>query len=187
VKLARTLIVPATLAALAAAPLAPRAGAAGVPSCAAAQVSASFGGQGATQSLLGSVIVTNRAAAACLLSGRPVITFAGGPPHEVLREQATKPALEDPVERYSATIVLAPRHSASVLFQWFNWCDPQSKAPPTSAAAGGRRPSQVLVTLRPGAPAIVATVAQLRTMYLPVCGDPGAPSTISVSLWTPGR
>ncbi len=181
------LVATAALATLAAAWLAPRAGATGVPSCMPAQLSASFGGQGATQSLLGGVTVTNHGRAACRLSGRPVITFAGGSPHELLREQAMKPAPEDPVEHYSATIVLAPGRSASVFFQWFNWCDPQSKAPPTSAAAGGRRPSHVLVTLRPGARAIVATVAQLRTMYLPVCGDPGAPSAISVSLWTRGR
>ena len=185
--LARTLIVPAALAALAAAWLAPRAGATGVPSCVPAELSASFGGQGATQSLLGTITVTNHGRAACRLSGRPAIAMRGGPPHELLREQAMNTAVGDPGERYSATILLAPGRLASVLFQWFNWCDPQSKAPPTSAAAGGRRPSQVLVTLGPGARAIVATVPQLRTMYLPVCGDPGAPSAISVSLWMRGR
>jgi hypothetical protein len=161
--------------------------AATVPLCTAPAVSASFGGQGATQSLLGWVTVTNHARAACRLSGRPAIAMRGGSPHELLRERAIGTAVMWPGQRFSATIVLAPGRSASVLFQWFNWCNPKAEAPPTGTAAGGRRPSRVLVTLAPGSRALIASVPQLRTMYLPICGDPGAPSQISVSLWMAGR
>jgi hypothetical protein len=161
--------------------------AATVPLCTASAVSASFGGQGATQSLLGTVTVTNHGRAACRLSGRPAIAMRGGSRHELLRERAMDTARMWPGQRFSATIALASGRSASVLFQWFNWCNPQAKAPPTSTAAGGRRPSQVLVTVAPGSGALIASVPQLRTMYLPVCGDPGAPSEINVSLWMAGR
>ena len=161
--------------------------AAAVAPCAASAAAASFGGQGATQSLVGAVTVTNHGRTACRLSGRPVIAMRGGSPHEVLRERALNTALMWPGERISATILLSPGRSASAMFQWFNWCDPQAHAPPTSSAAGGSRPSQVLVTLAPGSRALIASVPKLRTMYLPVCGDPSAPSQIDVSLWTAGR
>jgi hypothetical protein len=187
VTLARTLIVPAALAALAATWLAPRAGATAVPSCVPARLSASFGGQGTTQSLLGEVAVTNHGRTACRLSSRPVIGFPGGSPHEVLRERATNTLGVFPGERFSATLVLDPGHTAAVWFQWMNWCNPAASGPAGATALGGRRPSQVLVRIAPGAPAIVATVSGgLRALYLPVCNDPKIPSQISVSRWTSG-
>jgi hypothetical protein len=180
--------VPAAIALLAAAVLAGAgagvAPAAIVPSCAPASLSATFGGQGTTQSLLGAVTITNHGGGACRLSGRPSIAMRGGSPHELLRERAMNTTALFPGQRFSAATVLAPGRSASVVFQWFNWCNPAAKTP--SPSSGGRRPSQVLVTLARGARAIVATVAQPRTVYLPVCGDPREPSEIFVSLWTAG-
>ena len=173
-------------AALAGAPAAP--GSADTAAlCTAASVSASFGGQGSTQSLLGAVTITNHGRAACRLSGRPAIAMRGGSPHELLRERAMNTPVMWPGQRFDTTIVLAPGRSASVRFQWFNWCNPQAKAPPTTTAAEGRRPLQVLVTLAPGSPALTASVPQLRTIYLPICGAPSAPSQINVSLWMAGR
>jgi len=184
---ARALIAAAALALLAAASLAPRAGATAVPSCVPARLSASFGGQGATMSLLGEVIVTNHGRTACRLSGRPVIGFPGGSPREVLRERAMNTPGLFPGERFSATLVLDPGHTAAVWFQWANWCNPAGSGPAGATALGGRRPSHVLVSIAPGAPAIVATVrGGLRALYLPVCNDPQIPSQISVSRWTAG-
>lgn len=160
--------------------------AAAVPSCAPASLSASFGGQGATQSLLGGVTVTNHAQTACRLSGRPLIAMRGGSPGEVLREQATD-KLGPPGERFSVTLVLDPRHTAAVWFQWLNWCNPRAKGPPGAAAIAGKRPTAVLVRIAPGARQIVASVSGgLSRLDLPVCGDPSEPSQISVSLWSAG-
>ena len=72
----------ASAAGLAASPVRPVAGA---PLCAPAKLSATFGGEGATQSLLGSIAVTNRG------SGSPVgspaarqIAMRGGPPRVLI-------------------------------------------------------------------------------------------------------
>jgi hypothetical protein len=155
------------------------------PLCIPANLSATFGGQGATQSLLGAVKVTNHGHDACRLAGRPTIAMRGGSPHQVILERATNTAALIPSERFNATVLLDSGHSASAAFQWFNWCDPQATGPPTSTAAEGRRPSQIRVTLAPSTHAIVATVlGGLRAVYLPVCGAPRRPSLLYVSLWT---
>jgi hypothetical protein len=111
----------------------------------------------------------------------------GGSPHEALLERAMNTAALIPRERFSTTLILDPGHSASAAFQWFNWCDPQANASPTSTAAEGRRPSQIRVRLAAGTRAIVATIlGGLGALYLPVCGAPRYPSLLYVSLWTAG-
>jgi Protein of unknown function (DUF4232) len=155
------------------------------PLCIPVNLSATFGGQGATQSLLGAVKVTNHGRGACRLAGRPTIAMRGGSPHEVLSERAMNTAALIPSARFSATLLLDPGHSASAAFQWFNWCNPLANALPTSTAAEGRRPSQVRVTVAVGTHAIVATVlGGLRALYPPVCGAPRHASLLYVSLWT---
>jgi hypothetical protein len=157
------------------------------PRCVPANLSATFGGQGATQSLLGAVRVTNHGRGACTLHGRPTIAMRGGSPHEALLERAMNTAALIPRERFSTTLIVDPGHSASAAFQWFNWCDPQANASPTSTAAEGGRPSQIRVRLAAGTRAIVATVlGGLGALYLPVCGAPRHPSLLYVSLWTAG-
>jgi hypothetical protein len=157
------------------------------PSCAPASLTATFGGQGATQSLLGGVTVTNDGRRACRLAGRPTITIRGGSPGEVLSERAMNTAALIPNERFGATLLLGRGHSPTADFQWFNWCNPQAHAAPTSTAAEGRRPLQVRVSLATGAAGIVATVrGGLHALYLPVCGAPRQPSLLYVSLWTTG-
>jgi hypothetical protein len=47
-----------------------------------------FGGQGATQSLLGGVTVTNHGRETCRLTGRPTIAMRDGSPQEGLNERA---------------------------------------------------------------------------------------------------
>jgi hypothetical protein len=155
------------------------------PLCIPANLSATFGGQGATQSLLGAVTVTNHGRGACILAGRPTIAMRGGSPHEVLRERAMDTAALIPSARFSATLLLDPGYSGSAAFQWFNWCNPLASALSTGTTAEGRRPSQVRVTVAEGTHAIVATVlGGLRALYVPVCGAPRHASVLYVSLWT---
>jgi hypothetical protein len=58
------------------------------PRCVPAKLSAMFGGQGATQSLLGGVTVTNHGRETCRLTGRPTIAMRDGSPQEGLNERA---------------------------------------------------------------------------------------------------
>ena len=155
------------------------------PLCAPAALSATFGGQGATQSLLGGVTVTNHGRGACRLARRPTIAMRGGPPHEKLSERAMNTTASMPGTRFSATVLLDPGHSASAAFQWFNWCTPPANATPSDGAAEGRRPSQVVVSLAAGSRGIVTAVrGGLRALYLPVCVAPRRRSVLYVSLWT---
>jgi hypothetical protein len=155
------------------------------PMCASAQLSATFGGQGATQTLLGSVTITNHGRAGCRLSGRPTITMRGGSPHERVEQRAMNTAALFPGEHFSTTILLNPGRSASVRIQWSNWCNPTARTNPTSGApAEGRRPTQILVTVAANTGAITATVSGgLHAEYLPICIASNRPSRMDVSLW----
>jgi hypothetical protein len=155
------------------------------PVCAPAQLSATFGGQGATQTLLGGVTITNHGRAGCRLIGRPTITMRGGSPHEQLEEHAMNTAALFPGEHFSTTVLLNPGRSASVRIQWSNWCNPTARANPTSGApAEGRRPTQILIAVAANTRAIRATVSGgLHAELLPICGAPNRPSTMDVSLW----
>jgi hypothetical protein len=158
-----------------------------VPSCKQAFLAASFGGEAATQSLLGTATVANLGSTPCLLSGRPAIALRGGPPEEVLAEQAMDTATEFPGTRFYAQLLLRPGAAASVRFQWTNWCNPQANGSPGAADLRGSRPSRVRMTIGSDTRGLVASVSGgLSTLYLPVCVNPAQPSVLYVSLWTPG-
>ena len=165
----------------------PARGAPAAQRCTPAALSATLFGEGATQSLLGEVTITNHARVACALAGRPAITVAGGSPHGRLRQAALATAQMFPGTRFAHTVVLDAGRSASVRFQWSNWCVPHAPAgtPPGSAAGGGGRPTAILVSIAPHAHAVAARVrGGLTALALPVCAGPGSPlSTMSVSLW----
>src|ERR1700733_3787 len=108
--------------------------------CTADQLSATLFGEGATETLLGAVTVTNDASAACRLGGRATISMRGGSPHERLEQGAMNTGALFPGEHFGRTVLLRPGQSASARFQWGNWCNPAVHAAPTTAAAGGRRP-----------------------------------------------
>ena len=154
--------------------------------CAPATLSATFGGEGATQSLLGSIAVTNRGRVTCRLTGRPAIAMRGGPPREVLIDRPMDTAVMFPGTRFSVTVMLGPGRSATARFQWVNWCNPGAPATTPSNQAEGRRPSQVLVAVAPGAAQISATrVGGLPSLLgVPVCNARHDPSVIYVSLWS---
>lgn len=159
-----------------------------VAPCRASTLSASFGGQGATESLLGEVAVVNRGRAACRVSGRPAIALPGGSPGEVLRERAMDTSTMFPGTRFSSTLVLGPGRAAAADFQWANWCNHRAKGPPGAGALEGRRPSRVLVrTAGDARPTVASIRGGLRSLQVPVCNDPAAPSSLSVSLWIAAR
>ena len=152
--------------------------------CHAPSLRASLGGQGATQSLVDSLTVTNRGTVACRLRGRPAISFRADAPRPALVETASRAGVAGPRARFA--LVLAAGHSARVFLQWRNWCTRTGHAVPTSSAAGGPRPTLVMVRLTSHArPIAVAVRGGLARLYLPVCDAPRAPSTLAVSGWSP--
>lgn len=154
--------------------------------CQASVLSASFGGQGATQTIVGALTLTNIGTSSCRLTGRPLISMRTGETAETLHERPWNSSVF-PAAHFSNTILLSPRRSASVRFQWQNWCNPNPRSSPLSGNdVEGRRPSQILVTIAPGAPPISANVpGGLRHLALPRCLVPDRPaSSIYVTLWT---
>lgn len=81
------------------------------------------GWQGATGSLLGAIILTNRGPRQCVLRGQPVLLLLahGG---EVLpvRQAVLSPGTAGAGHFGAAEAIVAPGHSARVLLDWANWC-----------------------------------------------------------------
>lgn len=154
--------------------------------CRASSLSARFGGQGATQTIVGELTVTNTGTTLCRLTGRPVIAMRTSGRRATLHERPWNSSAF-PDTRFSSTILIGPHHSASVRFQWLNWCNPKAprSSPPSGNAAEGKRPSQILVMVAPGAqPAIANVPGGLRQLGLPRCLVPDRPaSSIYVTLW----
>ena len=135
-----------------------------------------FGGQGATQGIVGGLTVTNKGTAACRVTGRPTIAMRTGGSTDTLRELPWNSSAF-PGRLFSNSALLRLHHSASVRVRWMNWCDPKG--------AQGKQPSQVLITIAPGTRPISASVTGgLRQLGLPECIAPGRRSTIEVTLWT---
>jgi Protein of unknown function (DUF4232) len=153
--------------------------------CQASSLSASFGGQGATQAIVGALTITNNGETACRVTGHPAIAMRTAGSTETLHELAWSSSAF-PGTHFSSSVLLRPRDSASVRIRWMNWCDPKvSRSSPPGNTARGKRPSQILVTVAPGTRPISASVTGgLRQLGLPDCIVPGRPSTIEVTLWT---
>ena len=153
--------------------------------CQASSLSASFGGQGATQAIVGGLTITNNGKTACRVTGHPAIAMRTGGSTETLGELPWSSSAF-PGTHFSSSVLLRPHHSASVRIRWMNWCDPKApRSSPPGNAAQGKRPSQILVTVAPGTRPISASVpGGLRQLGLPDCIVPSRPSTIEVTLWT---
>lgn len=99
------------------------------PLCRASQLTASFGWQGATQSMLGGVTVENTGETACSLPlARPKLTlYWNGRPLQV-QERKWPYKLN-----FTPAHVLLRGNSAVVETQWWNWCGRplQAAVPPT--------------------------------------------------------
>jgi len=153
--------------------------------CQASSLAASFGGQGATQAVVGGLTISNNGTTACRETGHPTIAMRTLDSTETLRELPWSSSAF-PGTHFSSSVLIRPHHSASVRIRWMNWCD--SHAPRSSSpgnAARGKRPSQILVTIAVGTRPISASVpGGLRKLGLPDCIAPSRPSTIEITLWT---
>jgi hypothetical protein len=142
------------------------AGRASGPPCSAAQLSATAGWQGATQSMLGGATITNTSGAACSLpGGRPAahISWQG----RTLSIQERRPP--KPFGPGRPLRVLEPGASTVVYLQWWNYCGARVdlKLPPT-----------VSLRFRDG---LTVTATASRQWGVPICNSPDGPSTLFVS------
>jgi Protein of unknown function (DUF4232) len=160
----------------------------GTPLCASSALSASFFGQGATQSLLGEITIRSHARAACRLVGRAAISVRSAPPREALQQRVMNTAAMFPSVPFTPKFLLQPGDTVTARFQWWNWCNPRTPpgTPPGSNSAQGPKPTGIAVTLRTGVNPINATVpGSLGSLAPPICMNPSAPASwITVSLWT---
>jgi hypothetical protein len=145
------------------------------PSCRSADLEARAGLQGATGSLLGGVLVTNRGGLRCTLPKVPHVSLVwNGRTLAVKQVQFPQRWLDSQWAWRGTTPirVLHPRQSAFVVLQWHNWC--------------GARPfySRQDVELRlPGQAKNV--VAHLEDTARPRCDVSSASSTLRVSPFLP--
>ncbi|TMK86895.1 MAG: DUF4232 domain-containing protein [Actinobacteria bacterium] len=145
-----------------------------VRSCRAGDLTAKTELQGATGSVFGSIVVTNRTNHACTLTGWPNVQIADSDNKVfAIKELSTAPWWQQngqPRPRGWPVVTLAPRAAAVVRVSWANWCHP-SQAP-----AGWR------VELRGG-----TVVARADPGNLPICSGPGYPSILQVGPFEPRK
>lgn len=153
--------------------------------CPASSLSASFGGQVATQAIVGGLTITNSGKTTCRVTGHPAIAMRTGSSTATLGELPWSSSAF-PGTYFSSSVLLRPDRSASVRIRWMNWCDPKApRSSPPGNAARGKRPSQILVTVAAGTRPISASVpGGRRRLGLPDCIAPSRASTIEVTLWT---
>ena len=153
--------------------------------CPASSLSASFGGQGATQAIVGGLTVTNSGKTACRVTGHPAIAMRTGSSTQILGELPWSSSAF-PGTDFSSTVLLRPHRSASVRIRWMNWCDPKAprSSPPGNAARGNGRRRSLSRSPRERGQSAQAFPGGLLRLGLPDCMVPSRPSTIAVTLWT---
>jgi len=135
--------------------------------CRAAQLSASAGWQGATQSMLGGAGITNASGTVCSLpAGRPAVRITWQGRLLSVRQRGPSPAFPPG----KALRVLEPGATATIYLQWWNYCGPavDLKVPPVVYLRFGNR----LVVRAPGSE---------HNWGVPYCNAPRAASTLFVS------
>jgi hypothetical protein len=144
---------------------------AGVRACAAGQLQAWAGLQGATGSQLGGISLTNEAATACVLPSTPRVSLIWRGRRLAVRQVAfPRRWLESEYPRGSTRVhLLQAGQMTYVVLQWWNWCGPRPWG-------RGYFPGVVEVQLtgRRG-----SVVVPLREVAAPYCNAP--PSTLRVS------
>ncbi len=136
--------------------------------CRAVDLRASAFFNGATQSLVGGVAITNRSASACVISGRPHIQLQNAKGHilPTVYYAGSGDGQGAPVQ--STELFLHARALAFVV--WQNWCGP---AAPVTA---------LLVTLPGSGDHAIVRAGERGT---PPCDVPHQPSTLSVAPFQP--
>jgi len=156
----------ATLVALQTAPATAHTDASSLPACTARQLLVSGGLQGATQSLLGSLTLTNRTGRACALPVAPKrVSFVIGT--QVLPTLTLRGLRGSQAPPGAPTRVL-PAHGLVVAgVQWRNWC--------------GAPRGDVRLSVELGISADVEVRGRIGPVTTPSCVDPKHSSTVTVS------
>ena len=156
---------------------------AAAPACRAADLRVAGHGlvlvPGATSGGTGTLLVRNRGAHACRLTGRPAVRFVGGtapPPQRERARPADTPAFPQLAPAAGALRALAPGRGAVLRLDWANWCPRASAA----ALARGVAPPRALRIALPGG-------GRLDAPYSAVvpCDHAGRPSVIGVQPFAP--
>ena len=125
--------------------------------------------QGATQSLIGSIVVVNHGSMPCRLSGRPSVRMIG--PNGELSVQITS---EAPLGAASpGRVIVAPGRPAEVTIRWTNWCGPPVRLDQIGFQLWIGRSQRAFV---------VGLAGEGQTT--PICGSRKYPSTLGVSRWS---
>jgi hypothetical protein len=147
----------------------------GFPVCAAPNLRASLFLQGATGSLVGSIIFTNRGGFACELSGRPSIRLRDGRGRALAVSYVR--AKDDMQGASVGATELVPGTQADVFVEWVNWCHGGIIGPVIFVVALPYGGGVVTVTPGPGGQGRFAG---------PRCDVPGRRSILSVAPLEPG-
>jgi Domain of unknown function (DUF4232) len=151
------------------------------PACAASQLRATLGLQGATGNLAGGISIVNRSSQPCALVGRPRLSFAGATSRwRETRWHGSSPSPFDPLAPPAGSLrALAPGEHVSVNLWWSNWCGRGSRPNGDSG-----QPPAAIVLSAPGG-------GQIRLSNGHMNGGLGAPpcyaypSTLAATRFTP--
>jgi hypothetical protein len=143
--------------------------------CQATNVTAALAWQDTSGALLGKLTFLNRSSASCSLAGRPtVLLLANGT--QVLPVAVTLPV--STITHFGigniVPVTLAPRDSAAVAVQWFNWCGarPRTLSLIYALPAGGG-----------GYALPVTSSGHTAGVLLPHCDNQVLPSHLDVGLF----
>jgi hypothetical protein len=136
--------------------------------CASSNLAATAGVQGATGSLAGSVVVTNRGSTACQLAGIPLVHLVDASGQSLAVQQVVPADLKP-----ASPVVVQPGQTAAALVVWRNWCGPAPAEPIRIALA------------LPDGGQVSATLDRPRP-YLPRCDAPQSGSQLAVYPFAPG-
>lgn len=146
-------------------------GLASAPPCQPSQLTGSAGFQGATESQLGGVTLTNTSTNTCALGDTaPQVTISWQGTELPTQQQPWPTSSNDLL--HAPVRVLAPGASAEIDMQWFNWCGTPSEGTAIQPALQLRFAGGVDVT--------IPTTQQ--TMQPPRCDAQSQPSTLTVSV-----
>jgi hypothetical protein len=148
--------------------------------CIADDLTASASYQGATGSMVGSIIFTYGGSGSCVLAGTPTIQIldADGQPLKITQVALSLGATQKPV-------TLEKGQQASLAFTWSNWC--AAGTSDTATATPDSRGFTLAVTLASGSKAMMIPVLNsdgTPITAVPRCDSAQAGSTLSVGEFT---
>ena len=155
------------------------------PPCTASQLHATLSLQGATQTLVGGVLLSNRSSQPCSLLGRPKLSFAGATSRWRLTAwKGSTDLVHDPLAPPRGTLraLVRGRH-VEIGISWSNWCGRGS-----SADGNAGRPPAAIVLSAPGGGAILLARNRPGSRAVGLGAPPcnvRAASTLAATRYTP--